>query len=239
MQNLGAQPITDLSVGDDATNLEQRFMEWSEKIATYIASVDPYADKESELEAEKAVAKKKKIISNDRYRKFINKTKKQSSENSSCCGNKDESGACNHSANTSNPVDITAPVPELLAPEEGELEEEDIINNGFVDLNDSKEQTDGCNSDHEGEEAGNHKDMVDVEDLGSRMSAQKKAALASQLRDQTNGNGNDNGNGNSGREMVTKLQRKALVKEGYRIIGTHSAVKLCRWTKNQMRGRGY
>jgi tRNA wybutosine-synthesizing protein 1 len=39
-------------------------------------------------------------------------------------------------------------------------------------------------------------------------------------------------------EMVTKLQRKALTKEGYRIIGTHSAVKLCRWTKNQMRGRG-
>jgi tRNA wybutosine-synthesizing protein 1 len=38
--------------------------------------------------------------------------------------------------------------------------------------------------------------------------------------------------------MVTKLQRKALTKEGYRIIGTHSAVKLCRWTKNQMRGRG-
>ena len=40
------------------------------------------------------------------------------------------------------------------------------------------------------------------------------------------------------REMVTKLQRKALTKEGYRIIGSHSAVKLCRWTKNQMRGRG-
>ena len=38
--------------------------------------------------------------------------------------------------------------------------------------------------------------------------------------------------------MVTRLQRKSLTKEGYRIIGTHSAVKLCRWTKNQMRGRG-
>ena len=31
------------------------------------------------------------------------------------------------------------------------------------------------------------------------------------------------------REMVTKLQRKALIKEGYRIIGSHSAVKLCRY----------
>ena len=29
-----------------------------------------------------------------------------------------------------------------------------------------------------------------------------------------------------------------MTKEGYKIIGTHSAVKLCRWTKNQLRGRG-
>ena len=39
-------------------------------------------------------------------------------------------------------------------------------------------------------------------------------------------------------EMVTPLQRKSLEKEGYDIIGTHSAVKLCRWTKHQLRGRG-
>lgn len=40
------------------------------------------------------------------------------------------------------------------------------------------------------------------------------------------------------REMVTPAQRRALTKEGYKIIGSHSAVKLCRWTKNQLRGRG-
>lgn len=40
------------------------------------------------------------------------------------------------------------------------------------------------------------------------------------------------------REMVTPAQRRALTKEGYKIIGTHSAVKLCRWTKAQLRGRG-
>ena len=39
-------------------------------------------------------------------------------------------------------------------------------------------------------------------------------------------------------EMVTPLQRKALTKEGYKLIGSHSAVKLCRWTKHQLRGRG-
>jgi len=39
-------------------------------------------------------------------------------------------------------------------------------------------------------------------------------------------------------EMLTKRHRAQLQKEGYQIIGSHSAVKLCRWTKAQMRGRG-
>lgn len=26
--------------------------------------------------------------------------------------------------------------------------------------------------------------------------------------------------------------------QGYKIIGSHSAVKLCRWTKSMLRGRG-
>jgi len=38
--------------------------------------------------------------------------------------------------------------------------------------------------------------------------------------------------------MATPAQRKALTKEGYKLIGSHSAVKLCRWTKHQLRGRG-
>jgi len=40
------------------------------------------------------------------------------------------------------------------------------------------------------------------------------------------------------REMVTAMQRKNLTKQGYKLIGSHSAVKICRWTKAQLRGRG-
>merc|ERR1712142_781160 len=39
-------------------------------------------------------------------------------------------------------------------------------------------------------------------------------------------------------EMVTPMLRGALTKQGYRLIGSHSGVKLCRWTKSQLRGRG-
>jgi len=38
--------------------------------------------------------------------------------------------------------------------------------------------------------------------------------------------------------MLTQKMRKQLTKEGYKIVGGHSAVKLCRWTKHQLRGRG-
>jgi tRNA wybutosine-synthesizing protein 1 len=38
--------------------------------------------------------------------------------------------------------------------------------------------------------------------------------------------------------MVPPTQRRTLTREGYKIIGSHSAVKLCRWTKSMLRGRG-
>jgi hypothetical protein len=37
--------------------------------------------------------------------------------------------------------------------------------------------------------------------------------------------------GNGPPEMVTPVVRASLTKQGYKIIGTHSGVKLCRWTK--------
>jgi len=39
-------------------------------------------------------------------------------------------------------------------------------------------------------------------------------------------------------EMVHPVMRQKLTKQGYKIIGTHSGVKLCRWTKAMLRGRG-
>ncbi|CAI5536839.1 unnamed protein product [Closterium sp. Naga37s-1] len=40
------------------------------------------------------------------------------------------------------------------------------------------------------------------------------------------------------REMVTPVLRANLEKQGYRVLGSHSGVKVCRWTKAQLRGRG-
>ena len=38
--------------------------------------------------------------------------------------------------------------------------------------------------------------------------------------------------------QVSDSLRAALTKQGYKVVGTHSGVKLCRWTKSMLRGRG-
>lgn len=68
-------------------------------------------------------------------------------------------------------------------------------------------------------------DVVDVEDMGTVMESSQQENEDSVALSKP-------------REMVTATQAKALKKEGYKLIGTHSAVKLCRWTKHQLRGRG-
>nr|CEL70171.1 TPA: tRNA wybutosine-synthesizing protein [Neospora caninum Liverpool] len=40
------------------------------------------------------------------------------------------------------------------------------------------------------------------------------------------------------RPLVTERMNERMEKQGYKIVGTHSAVKLCRWTKKQLQGVG-
>ncbi|KAI3384706.1 hypothetical protein SNEBB_010971 [Seison nebaliae] len=52
---------------------------------------------------------------------------------------------------------------------------------------------------------------------------------------------NDNNGDNKtkgSKKMLTDLMRNNLTKKNYKIVGDHSGVKLCRWTKAMLRGRG-
>ncbi|NWY20951.1 TYW1 synthase, partial [Aphelocoma coerulescens] len=81
------------------------------------------------------------------------------------------------------------------------------------------------------EEAGGTDSVVDVEDLGNIMGHMKKAKVLL-LEGVWNG-----------QVLVTEqvklncLMIFALF-SGYKLIGSHSGVKLCRWTKSMLRGRG-
>ena len=68
--------------------------------------------------------------------------------------------------------------------------------------------------------------MVDLEDLGTMI---QKSKVASNVKPSK---------GENAKEMITPLLRKSLTKQGYKLIGSHSGVKICRWTKAMLRGRG-
>eukprot|EP00599_Poterioochromonas_sp_BG-1_P002878 CAMPEP_0173144400 /NCGR_PEP_ID=MMETSP1105-20130129/7209_1 /TAXON_ID=2985 /ORGANISM="Ochromonas sp., Strain BG-1" /LENGTH=684 /DNA_ID=CAMNT_0014058071 /DNA_START=35 /DNA_END=2086 /DNA_ORIENTATION=+ len=181
LEKLGGERIEDLTVGDDQTNLEQTFYKWNSNIVKKLEQISPLQSIGAQRESRPS-------------KSFGNKgktPKPSTGKDNGCCSNNDE-----------KQTESTCCKNDLDSDQEVEEDEEDLINNTFVD---------------------DHSTILDLEEIGPAIN-QMKSNLA---RDD-----------NVRREMVTQLQRKALTKEGYKIIGTHSAVKLCRWTKNQLRGRG-
>ena len=80
----------------------------------------------------------------------------------------------------------------------------------------SEEEEEESDSEENGSD---NEGLVDLEDLGKVMKKAKDAQ-------------------NGPKEMLTPSLRQSLSKQGYKLIGSHSGVKICRWTKAMMRGRG-
>jgi tRNA wybutosine-synthesizing protein 1 len=106
--------------------------------------------------------------------------------------------------------------------DEIEMEEEDLMNDQYLN-----EEVEGENDMDDMEENGEGKgdDILDIENLGTIIASSSSSSSSSSPEESKN-------------KMVTALQRYSLTKEGYKIVGSHSAVKLCRWVKNMVRGRG-
>jgi tRNA wybutosine-synthesizing protein 1 len=91
-----------------------------------------------------------------------------------------------------------------------------------TDSEEEEEQEETKTSGNKGKEERKEEKMnnglVDLEDIGSVVQKARK-----KIKEEKN-------NGEL-KEMVTPELRKALTKQGYKLIGSHSGVKLCRWTK--------
>ncbi|RWS24741.1 S-adenosyl-L-methionine-dependent tRNA 4-demethylwyosine synthase-like protein [Leptotrombidium deliense] len=88
------------------------------------------------------------------------------------------------------------------------------IDSSVIQTNNEIED-EGSSSDEE-----NNEDIVDIEDILSEKRNNEKSIA----------------NGN--KQMITPKLREELTKQGYKLIGSHSGVKMCRWTKSMLRGRG-
>lgn len=151
-------------------------------------------------------------------------------EKKSCSGNCKTGGSCKNKRKEGQ--------------EQKEKEEEKTALQG------NSSEDDLMESSSDGEESGLQDEkkagsMVDMEDLGNIMNSAKKA----KSKEESGGDGQTvklsklNGvkkieDEGEGREMITPALRAALTKQGYKLIGSHSGVKLCRWTKSMLRGRG-
>ncbi|XP_028125911.1 S-adenosyl-L-methionine-dependent tRNA 4-demethylwyosine synthase [Camellia sinensis] len=103
-----------------------------------------------------------------------------------------------------------------------------FLENGVRGWNESdSEMISSDGDDDDGEENGEESGIVDLEDIAGKAPSRKSKTVIQ-----------SNGKLNGEKEMVTPVIRASLEKQGYKIIGSHSGVKLCRWTKSQLRGRG-
>ncbi|XP_029651219.1 S-adenosyl-L-methionine-dependent tRNA 4-demethylwyosine synthase TYW1 [Octopus sinensis] len=79
--------------------------------------------------------------------------------------------------------------------------------------------------------------LVDLEDLGKVMKHVKKTKTKPEINGYIVSTNKQTKN-EEPKPMITEIFKKSLEKQGYSLIGTHSGVKLCRWTKSMLRGRG-
>lgn len=148
-------------------------------------------------------------------------------EKKSCSGNCTTGGSCTNNGQKEE--------------EQEEEKEEEKDNSSEEDLveSSSDEESSGLQDEK------NSGSVVDMEDLGNIMSSAKRAKSKEEGRgdgqlvklSKVNGVKKVEDEGER-REMITPALRKALTKQGYKLIGSHSGVKLCRWTKSMLRGRG-
>ncbi|GMM55880.1 putative tRNA 4-demethylwyosine synthase [Maudiozyma humilis] len=105
----------------------------------------------------------------------------------------------------------------------GELlkDNEPILYEYDENVDDSEEDGDDQDGSDEGGEGSDQE--VDLEDVGGKESDSKR-----------------NENSLEVKQMIAKDSPtyRNLTKQGYRIVGSHSGVKICRWTKNELRGKG-
>jgi tRNA wybutosine-synthesizing protein 1 len=119
---------------------------------------------------------------------------------------------------------------------EEEFDDADLIEQSDYSSNDSNDDEEEIKKKKKNKIKRNDNGLVDLEDLG------KMINKTSKLKE---GDGQVNpkrptkkGQSATAKEMITPLLRKSLEKQGYKLIGSHSGVKLCRWTKSMLRGRG-
>jgi tRNA wybutosine-synthesizing protein 1 len=151
----------------------------------------------------------------------------ESASKGECCQTNTEN-AC---ACKSNDADVSGDdesEPKYETTSEEEDDDENYLSDMDADLDDENNNDEAAKSKKAQKITKSKNGLIDMEDIGTVFNKIKNTKAKPKALE-------ENG---SQKEMITPLLRKSLEKQGYKLIGTHSGVKLCRWTKSMLRGRG-
>ncbi|XP_055993640.1 S-adenosyl-L-methionine-dependent tRNA 4-demethylwyosine synthase TYW1-like isoform X1 [Sorex fumeus] len=156
--------------------------------------------------------------------KFISRLQMLQKGEKKACGGRCKNSPCE--SNRHGPPEAEPGTPPRAGPHCQDSEEEPVESSSEEEA--STEDLQRLNS------------VVDVEDLGMIMNHVKKEKKEKEQQEEKalllrNSLKNE---ASERRAMITPALREALTKQGYQLIGSHSGVKLCRWTKSMLRGRG-
>ncbi|XP_044602231.2 S-adenosyl-L-methionine-dependent tRNA 4-demethylwyosine synthase TYW1 isoform X3 [Equus asinus] len=157
--------------------------------------------------------------------KFISRLWALSKGEKKSCGGNCKKGRCKSSQHGSEEMEPGSPAQDGLHQRDTEEEEP------FASTSEEESSTE----DHQSLSS-----VVDVEDLGKIMNHVKKEKREKEQQEEKTSlfRNTVKNEASERRAMITPALREALTKQGYQLIGSHSGVKLCRWTKSMLRGRG-
>ncbi|XP_058425466.1 S-adenosyl-L-methionine-dependent tRNA 4-demethylwyosine synthase TYW1 isoform X1 [Diceros bicornis minor] len=157
--------------------------------------------------------------------KFISRLQALSKGEKKSCGGNCKKGRCKSNQHSSEEMEAESHTQDRL--HQRDTEEEEPL-----------ESTSEEESDTEDHQSLNS--VIDVEDLGKIMNHVKKEKREKEQQEEKTSlfRNTAKNEASERRAMITPALREALTKQGYQLIGSHSGVKLCRWTKSMLRGRG-
>ena len=234
---LGAKVLTKLMIGDDAVgdHMVTTFQDWKTKVLQELFHPSPKKNVLQQLRPKKQFSTLPNTpsavpVTTTTTTKATTTTAHPSCEsqttnatndttttttNSCGCTTTTASGGCCQTTSATTEEHHNCTTNNTVDPDNDEnVDDGDDYDDDYDDDDDEEEEGDD-NAEPE---------VMDLEDIGDAIHQSETTTTTASHQEP--------------REMVTPSQAVALKKEGYKLIGTHSAVKLCRWTKHQLRGRG-
>ena len=239
LEEMGATRIAAVGKGDvEAGDIEMEFKGWSGKVAGKIFKGKELRESGvTSSRRRKRRGKEKRVESCGCKDEGGEKSEEEEGRGSVCERKGDGGGCCQQQqqqhANEPEEGAVVGlaggRVEVILEGDENDEEGEESDGESAIDTDDDEydgEPSQGAEEEDADRASASGPTVEDLEDMGRiMMSSRKKNSKTTEAEAEP-------------KEMVTPKQAQALKKEGYKLIKSHSAVKLCRWTKHQLRGRG-